>query len=107
NSGRSFIAEFNPANELVWATMFGGENTIILDLVIDKNDNLFITGSAGYSTSQSDVLPVMGPPSSYTQNEAGNSDAFIAKLDNDRVLFWSTYFGGAAPDLGWSLALDA
>ncbi|MCB0598397.1 MAG: SBBP repeat-containing protein [Lewinellaceae bacterium] len=107
NSGRSFIAEFNPVNELIWATLFGGENTVILDLVIDKSDNIFVTGSAGYSPLQSDVLPVMGPPASYTQNEAGNTDAFIAKLDSGRELFWSTYFGGAGLDWGWSLALDA
>jgi len=89
--GLSLIIE----TEWEWNTFMGGsdqdEGTSI---AVDDSGNVYI---AGFSDS---------PWGSPINAHAGNSDAFVAKLNSSGVLQWNTFLGGSNNDYGESITLD-
>lgn len=97
-----FIAKVNPTGtELVYATFLGGSDFEAgHDIKLDPVGNAFI---AGITTSPD--FPTT--PGAFDSSLAGESDAFVAKLNTDGTsLLYSTLFGGNNLDFGLSLALD-
>jgi hypothetical protein len=95
------IAKFNSAGQIKWATYYGGTlNDNALGICSDNNANIYITGntfsSGGFST-----------PGAYQVNSAGGSEVYIAKFDSLGKLVYGTFYGGAAADVGYDIALDA
>jgi len=85
---------------LVYSTYLGGsgsENGI--GIVVDGSGNAYITGYAGTSD-----FPSKDP---IQASEAGDGDAFVAKIDADgSALVYSTYLGGSDFDYGRGIAVD-
>ncbi len=87
-----FIAKFNPAGILIYATYFGGSDfDKIESATIDKDDNLYVVGM----TKSEDNI---ASPTSLQTSLNGISDAFLAKFSPAGVVIWSTYYGGAGYD---------
>lgn len=106
NKPKNYIAEFNTDNQLCWGTRFGESCGVISVVEVDDNDNIFIAGTTcGVATV---TLELANEGGGYSQTTpGGNTDAFIAKFDADRQLYWSTYFGGGGIDEIFGLALNS
>lgn len=72
-----------------WATYYGGtSNDLAQDIAIEATGNILVGG-----TTQS--VSNVATSGSFQMSYAGNSDAFIVKLDNAGARVWATYFGTA------------
>jgi hypothetical protein len=98
-----FVAKLNPSgNALLYSVFLGGGN---LDratgIALDSSGSVYL---AGYTTS-TDFPTTSG---AYQVNNAGNTDAFVTKLDpTGTSLVYSTYLGGGGIDYGRGVAVDA
>jgi len=121
----AFIVMLRADGQRAWGTYFGGNtNDVAHAIQKDGNNNTYICGSVsgktptGVPVAVSDNLcgepsnngfPLChANPSSYfdaTHNSEFKYDAFIAKFDVNG-LKWSTFFGGAADESAWDLAID-
>ncbi|MEM7262099.1 MAG: hypothetical protein AAF488_08920 [Planctomycetota bacterium] len=100
----AFVACFDPslsgAAQLLWTTFLGGDDLdVAYELRITSDDRVWVTGY----TESSDFPVTVGAPQS---NRNGASDAFVARLDVDGGIEFSTYFGGSGIDAGAGLALE-
>lgn len=85
---------------LIWNTFLGGNDPDYpdddgTDVAVDASGNVYILGTS-YAT--------WGAP---VKAFAGDSDAFVAKLNNRGLLQWSTFLGGASGDVGYGISVDA
>jgi hypothetical protein len=88
-----FVAKFNPENDLVFSTYFGGSNLdLVSDICIDSNDNIIAIGM-----TRSVDIPLLNPlQATYG---GGDFDGFISKFNPSGTLLFSTYFGGSGREL--------
>ena len=97
----AFLAKFNSAGGLTWASYFGGKNTETGNgIAIDPSGNVYIAGQT-YSDSG------IATSGAYQTFYAGGSDAFLAKFDSAGSQKWATYFGGTNIDQVTCAATDA
>lgn len=87
---------------LIYSTYLGGDNIDSgLHIVVDDSGQAYVAGS-----TSSDNFPTT--PGAFSQTFAGDTDAFITKLnETGTALVFSTYLGGSAFDRATSLAIDA
>lgn len=98
-----FIVKFNSLNQYVWGTYFGGTNNDHgRACTIDKQDNLYLVGSA-----RSVAIPLVPNGSAHQQSWAGAYDGFIAKFDSQDNIRWFTYYGGSHLDYAYSCVTDS
>ena len=98
-----FIAKFNPSGTaLIWATYYGDYLTIPTDIVVDRDNNVYIAGDTRSSSG-------IATPKAYQDVYAGGYfDSFIAKFNpTGTSLLWATYFGGPLTDRCQSMVLDS
>ncbi|MCI0392452.1 MAG: SBBP repeat-containing protein [Acidobacteria bacterium] len=98
----AFVAKINPTGSaLVYSTYLGGDR---IDggagIAVDPSGNVTVTG---YTSSAN--FPTFRPVQQ--TNGAGSSDAFVARLDQQGLLNYSTYLGGRGSDTGFGVAVDA
>ena len=91
-------------NVLTYSTYFGGPgmdigNDIAVDAQCISNCDVYITGS-----TDSQVFPIANAWQALFGG--GPSDAFVAKLNADGSLAYSTYVGGQGADSGRGIAVD-
>lgn len=99
-NGDAFVAKFNASGSLIFSTYLGGsEYDYGTSITLDKNNNIFITGT----TSSSNF------PTKNTYNTAygGNGDVFVAKFNTTGYLEFSTLLGGSNFDQSTSIGVDA
>lgn len=85
------------SQELVFSTFFGGAGEeMVTGTAVDSAGNTWITG-----WTYSPDFPVTD-----TTSGPRNVDAFVAKLDRDGRLLWSTLIGGTDPDYGLAIDVD-
>ncbi len=97
-----YITKLNPTgSSLVYATYLGGSgHDIGRGIAVDISGNAYVTGQTG-STN----FPTSSP---FQAANAGATNVFVAKLNAaGSALTYSTYLGGSANDLGYSIAIDA
>ena len=97
----SFVAKLNPAGDhLDYSVLLGGSNRDSGNgIEVDNCGNAYVTGS----TESFDFHPLKNQ----IQNDRkGSRDAFIAKLQSDGNVVFSTYLGGKLNDYGLGIALD-
>ncbi len=91
----SFVAKLSNNGNLVWNTFLGGAgNDDGNSITLDGSGNVYMSGHSTFT---------WGTP---IQIFSGNTDGFIAKLNNGGNLIWNTFLGGPGVDTGHSIALD-
>ncbi len=99
--GNGFITKIAPAGDkAVFSTFLGGgADDILYDLALDKNRNIYVTG-----TSVSSTYPTVG---AYQPTNRGNQDAVLTKLkaDGSGILF-STFIGSSQIEVGYGVEVD-
>jgi hypothetical protein len=97
----AFVSKFNAAGtSLVYSTYLGGTGSDgARGLALDSSRNVYLTGKT--TSKDFPVVNALFP------NLAGDTDAFVAKLDvSGRFLWYATYLGGVGEDLGLGLAVE-
>ncbi len=98
-SSDAFVAKINADGTLAWSTYLGGSN---LDygygIALDANGNAWVAGS----TSSSGWVS-----GGFDTTLTGTQDAFVAKINADGTLAWSSYLGGYGTEKANGIALDA
>lgn len=104
NSGKQdvLIAKFKTTGELIWSTLFGGEEwDTVFGCDFDEENNIYIS-----IMSQSIGFPltddVIGP-----YYIGGPWDAVFCKFSPGGILKWSTFFGGDGNDRAIDISLDS
>jgi len=97
----AFIAKISPSGStLVYSTYLGGDN---IDggsaIAIERSGAAVVTGFTS-STNFPTLMPMR-------ETNGGSSDAFVARLDRQGRLAFSTYLGGAGVDTGFGVAVDS
>jgi Bacterial Ig domain/Carboxypeptidase regulatory-like domain/IPT/TIG domain/Beta-propeller repeat len=94
-----FIIKVNPdGSALLYSSLLSGAIGAT-DIAIDGSGNAYITGST------SGDLPTVN---AFQPSYAGNSDAFVARLDvTGSSLLYASYFGGSGSDFGEGIAVDS
>jgi hypothetical protein len=98
----AFVAKINPSGSaLLYSTYLGGDK---IDggsaIAMDPSGNVVVTG---YTSSAN--FPVFSPVQQ--SNGGGSFDAFVARLDQQGRLNYSTYLGGRGSDSGFGVAVDS
>jgi len=87
-----FIIKFDNNENLVWGTLYGGnDDDEAYSVEIDNNNNIFVAGE-----SKSLNFPTQNNGTFFQNLNAGLSDAFILKFDNTGNRQWATLFGGSS-----------
>jgi hypothetical protein len=97
----AFVTKFSPAgNSLTYSTYLGGAGDDQCgDIALDGSGSAYVIGV----TTSSD-FPTVNP---YDGSFNGDHDVFVTKLSPaGNSLTYSTYLGGSAYDLGYSMAID-
>ncbi len=98
-----FISKLDPSGNFVWAKSMGGPNSDYpRSIVIDRYNNLFISGSFA-GTCDFDPGPAINTLSSI----GGSADIFVSKLNTSGNFLWAKSMGSTGTEYGNSLALDA
>lgn len=103
NNGKSdvFIAKLDGSGRRVWCTYLGGSFSDECNgVAVDSQSDVVVTGGS-YSTN----FPVT--KNAFQTSNAGDFDAFIAKLSANGAFVWGSYCGGWSMDYSNSLAIDA
>jgi hypothetical protein len=105
NQDDIFIAKYNAGGVLQWVLQGGGGPSIDYGsgiAAISATGDFYVTGvfngTATFNTTA-------GPSTTLTSN--GSGDIFIAKYNTNGVLQWVRGAGGANPDYGVSIGVDA
>lgn len=89
----AFLIKFDPTGNELWSTQFGTtESDSTSSVVVDSNNNVFVTG---------------GTSGDLAGSNAGPSDVFMTKFDPSGVEVWSRQIGSNAHDTVYSMALDS
>ncbi len=110
----AFVTKFNPSGTgLIYSVYLGGGSLdAATGIALDSSDNAYIVGYT-YSSD----FPTT--PGAFQTQNAGGSDAFVAKLSPTGSLLYSTYLGGSGTaatttspatsgdDFGRAIAVDA
>ncbi|MDW8159175.1 MAG: hypothetical protein RML72_09930, partial [Bacteroidia bacterium] len=97
-----FVVQFNAAGNLQWGTYWGGTNfDFAYGVAIDQEGNTIICGQ-----TLSDNFPILGRGNNVQPNKAGNSDAFIIKLNRQGLPIWSTFYGGSGAENAKCVAIN-
>jgi hypothetical protein len=91
----------NYEQKIDYCTYNGGSgNDWIMSIAVDDDSNMFITGI----TTSYDIPIKSGKIDSIFK---GNNDIYILKIDKNKKLIWSTYWGGNNRDYAYNIKLDS
>src|SRR5690606_26050069 len=98
--GDAWVTKINGNGTLAWSSYLGGEGWDYgLGVAIDAAGNAWVVGGTdegGWASGGFD-----------TTYDGGENDGFLAKINADGTLDWTSYFGGALADGASSIAIDA
>lgn len=96
-----FVTKFDAAGQHVFSTYWGGDfGEVGADIEVDNSGNIYVSGS----TTSSNFPTTAGV---FQTTAGGNNDAFVTKLNPTGTTFiYSTYLGGNALDVSYTMALD-
>src|SRR5205814_1869891 len=88
-------------NALVYSSYLGGEeNDSVEGIAVDANGVAYVTGG-----TKSNAFPIT--MNAYQSTRAGDTDAFLAKINPaGSALLYSSFIGGAATDRGSGVVID-
>ncbi len=94
----AFLSKFTVNGDLVWSTYFGGSGSDVAEDIDVSNGAIYL---AGHTTGN---LPVTA--GAHQSTYGNNTDAFLAKFNDNGILEWATYYGGGELDEGYDVAVD-
>ena len=95
----AFVAKFNSAGGIQWATYYGGSGDDFgYGLATDSTGDVYITGQ---TNSPAGIATAATPQAAFG---GGFNDAFIAKFSGGGNLQLGSYFGGGDFETGWGIA---
>jgi uncharacterized protein (TIGR03437 family) len=106
--GDAWVAKLNAAgSSLVYSTYLGGSGDDAAEgIAVDSNGNAYI---AGHTNSRD--FPLKSATQGAWAGSGGQTqafgDAFVAQLDSNGNLLFSTYLGGNADDAAGAIAIDS
>ena len=93
----AFVAKLNAQGTLEWNTFLGGSGGDLgYGIALDANGNVYVTGNSS-STWGNPIQPFV----------PGIADAFVARLDANGNLTWSTFLGGEGMDEAREIAVHS
>ncbi|RYD55991.1 MAG: T9SS type A sorting domain-containing protein [Sphingobacteriales bacterium] len=93
----AILVKFNGSGVRQWGTYYGGNiEEGGYGIALNTDGHIFLYG---VSSSTTGLVPANG----LHTTAAGNGDAFLAEFDNNGMLWWSTYFGGAGIENDWTM----
>ncbi len=98
-----FIAKLSAdGSKVLWSTYLGsGDNSIIRDMVIDGEGNVYVS-MIGVSVDSPYVTR-----GAFQTTRPGGPDGLVAKISSDgRRVLWASYLGGSGRDGATSIRLD-
>jgi gliding motility-associated-like protein len=99
-----FIAKFDTNGVRQWGTYYGGlDNEDLRSIVIDSNENAYISGE----TLSTENISTVGAHQPLNGNTTNSKDGFIAKLDKNGSRIWATFYGGSDDDYISDSKLDS
>jgi hypothetical protein len=111
-NGDAFILKLNATGSaLIYSTYLGGTGYDEgFGIAVDTSNNAYVTGA-----TRSFNFPTAGPLQAFMGNTTcaddgtvDSCDAFVSKLNTTgSALVYSTYLGGTAADIAYSIAVDA
>lgn len=94
-----FVTKISPTAGWLWGRYFGGNNTEEgMDIDADASGNSYLTG---YTLS-----PGLGA-GGFQNTQGGNNDGYIAVLNTNGAVSWSSYFGGAGSEIIGAVNVNA
>jgi hypothetical protein len=97
----AFLTKFDLAGNRQWGTFFGGSMDDGINALAADASGIYFGGNT-YSNSG-----ITTPGAYQTAFGGGNSDAYLAKLDNTGTnLLWATYYGGTGDESMYDIAKD-
>ena len=95
------VAEYSPVGALVWARSIDGEGLedVVSGIAVDAQGSVFMAGSF---EGTADFDPGSGIAN---LTSAGDTDAFVCKLDSAGNYLWAKQFGGDQADNASGIAL--
>lgn len=99
--------QWNGTNAVIgYSALFGGYGVDVATAVaLDPNKDAFVTGYASSTNFPVTMANIYG---SLRSTNSGGSDVFVIAFNpNASGLLYSTYFGGAANDYGYGIAVDS
>lgn len=95
------VAKYDSSGNYAWANrIFGTSVDNIYDVVLDGDQNIYVTGTHTSGTLTFSTTPAISISS------AGGNDAFLAKFDRNGVCQFANRIAGNGNDLGRSIAID-
>jgi hypothetical protein len=104
NDVDAFILKLRNSGTFAWAKRFGGTTDDIdqaYAAVTDPSDNVFVTGNFN------DVVDFDPGTGEHADTAAGQSDAFVVKLDSTGNFIWVNTVGSENGEQGWAICSDA
>ncbi|GCL35376.1 FG-GAP repeat-containing protein [Sphaerospermopsis reniformis] len=93
----AFITKLDRSGKFLWARNLGGTSDDRgRGIIVDETGNAYFTGYFSDSATFG----------STTFSSAGNTDAFVAKLDNNGNTLWAKNLGGIEIDEGYGIVAD-
>ena len=87
----AFVTKLDADGGAVYSTYLGGSRfESFINSTVDSSGNVYVTGS-----TDSEEFPTIN---AFQSKFGGRSDAFVAKLDANGMLIYSTYLGGSGFD---------
>lgn len=98
-----YVAKFTADGELAYLTyLIGNAADVARAIAVDAAGRVYIAGQ-----TNSDIFPLARTLGTAGGSYSGDSDAFVARLEADGQLSFSSYLGGERLDNATSLAIDA
>lgn len=99
-----FIVRLNGYNDLTFSTYFGGLHSDVISDIAQAGDYLLVSGS---TSNESDMFPLQDFSGAYYDDvDNATQTPFIALIQNNSDLIWSTFLGDDAGGNSISLATD-
>ena len=96
-----FVTKLDSAGGLLWGTSLGGlASDDIQGVAVDASSSIYLTGNF---FGLVDFDPSAG---AFSLSSAGDSDAFVTKLDASGTLEWARRFGGTGSDFALDIVVD-
>ena len=97
----AFVAKVTPVGDaFVYSTLLGGTNSDAgFRIAVDTVGNALLTGSSQSVDFPNTLTNLAGLTVGFTNNNSRNTDTFLAKINRDGSLAYSSRFGGTKEDV--------